>query len=142
LTRQKSKSGVEYASKRKRTLRMMGKVFVPSACKTEWSESMRTINEVNAELRKLYAEREKIQRAEYKDFIDRAYHIPETVIYVLVIGMDSKGFRVVHYDEETGDLITQTMDFGNSIFMHEMPADEFIARLEDRIGLIKQGGTQ
>ena len=94
--------------------------------------------EIESELRKLYAERERIRRVKYKDYLGKAYHIPDTKVYVLAYDLEKNGFKTVFHDTVTGDIYTQLMEYDNPIFLHQFPSDKFIELLEQRVEVIKQ----
>ncbi len=61
---------------------------------------MRTLEEVQKDKRKLFAEEERILKDAYKTYIGKCFHVPDSPLWVKIIGIDRRNFTTVEIDSD------------------------------------------
>ena len=89
--------------------------------------------QINSEIKKLYRELAKVQETEKSDFVNKAYHIPSTVVFLYVYGIEKGKFRVVHVDTESNSIYLSQLEFDNSALYYPVETKLFIEVLQGQV---------
>lgn len=89
--------------------------------------------QINSEIKKLYRELAKVQETEKVEFVNKAYHIPTTVVFIYVYGIEKGKFKVIHVDTESDTIYLSQLEFDNSVLYYPIDTEVFIEVLRSQV---------